>query len=828
MGQKTKIGKQRKDRFYRLAKETGFRSRAAFKLLQLNRKFGFLEKSRVLVDLCAAPGGWMQVAKQNMPVSSLIVGVDLFPIKPVPGCISLVEDITTNKCKVALTKALQTWKADVVLNDGAPNVGTNWLYDAYQQSCLTLSAVKLASEFLREGGWFITKIFRSKDYNSLIWVLKQLFKKVQATKPQASRSESAEIFVVCQYYKAPDKVDPKFFQPQYVFKELEPEPKNTLNVFHPKKQRRAKAEGYKEGDYTLFNAVKVTDFLKCDVPIEVLQRASAIEFDDVAILNHPKTTEEIKHCFKDVKVLNRKDVKAILAWWKTLKGEMQAEEKASQIAEKGSPQPVKELTASDEEEIELDEIDQHIAQVKKEELQEQKKKRRTADKERKKLQEKLNLKMVLDKHDDPGLEDDAHIFRLSLIRSNNQLNQVLEQKPDILAESESEEELPQPKKVKYNKEETVLDNSGKFYREEGNESESEEEESSIGSNEGLGLQSDESDDDEPKTNGVTTKQKNNNPLLTDLDNRAKHEKRLSKVALWFEKENLKNLETEADEDYDLDTLSQNLIKKGMKVIGSNKGNNIPRKSVENGKGTNKEGDIEYEESDSDSESSDSDSGEHRGKKGKTQKRREAAANGVQEEQQKDEKKKRKKLDEEGLALGSLMISSKKKKRDLIDGAWNRYAFNDENLPDWFVQDEKENMTQPVPVPEEMVNAYKNKLKEVNVRSIKKVVEAKARKKRRMLKSLEKAKKKMEGIMDNVDISEREKVRNIQKLYKKAKSQQKKQVTYVVARKVNTAKRFKRPKGIKGPYRVVDPRMKKDMRRMKNKAKEAKKKKPRKK
>lgn len=247
-----------------------------------------------------------------------------------------------------------------------------------------------------------------------------------------------------------------------------------------------------------------------------------------------------------------------------------------------------------------------------------------------------------------------------------------------------------------------------------------------------------------------------------MDNRAKHEKRLSKVALWFEKENLKNLETEADEDYDLDTLSQNLIKKGMKVIGSNKGNNIPRKSVENGKGTNKEGDIEYEESDSDSESSDSDSGEHRGKKGKTQKRREAAANGVQEEQQKDEKKKRKKLDEEGLALGSLMISSKKKKRDLIDGAWNRYAFNDENLPDWFVQDEKENMTQPVPVPEEMVNAYKNKLKEVNVRSIKKVVEAKARKKRRMLKSLEKAKKKMEGIMDNVDISEREKVRNIQK------------------------------------------------------------------
>ena len=257
-----------------------------------------------------------------MPASSLIVGVDLAPIKPIPRTVTLQADITTDKCGALIRKHLKTWKADTVLHDGAPNVGVAWVQDAFSQAELALQALKLATDFLIEGGTFVTKLFRSKDYNALLWVCNQLFAKVEATKPPSSRNVSAEIFVVCQRYKAPKRIDPRLLDPRSVFAELLDTPSNNeAKVFDPEKKKR-KRQGYEDGDHTQFKESPASDFIQTTDPIGMLGSLSILSFEqsansDIALAmldKLPETTQEIKNCCSDLKVLGRKEFRLLLRW----------------------------------------------------------------------------------------------------------------------------------------------------------------------------------------------------------------------------------------------------------------------------------------------------------------------------------------------------------------------------------------------------------------------------------------------------------------------------------------------------------------------------------
>ena len=200
-----RLSRDKRDIFYRRAKEAGYRARSAYKLLQIDAEFKLLDGVHRCVDLCAAPGSWSQVLASRLPSnsddSSNIIAVDLQPMAPITGVHCLQGDITSIETAQSIIQYFGNKRAELVVCDGAPDVTGLHDVDEYIQGQLLLSAVNIATHCLEEGGTFVAKIFRGRDVSLLYTQLRILFHRVSVAKPTSSRNSSIEAFVVCQDFK---------------------------------------------------------------------------------------------------------------------------------------------------------------------------------------------------------------------------------------------------------------------------------------------------------------------------------------------------------------------------------------------------------------------------------------------------------------------------------------------------------------------------------------------------------------------------------------------------------------------------------------------------
>lgn len=452
-----------------MAKEQGFRSRAAFKLTQINRKFSILQNARTVLDLCAAPGGWTQVVSRALPNddTATIVAVDILPMRPMRNVINLIGDITTEKCKANIRSTLQGAGADVVLCDGAPNVGASYDKDAYQQNELALHCLKCASEHLKKNGTFVTKLYRSQDYSAYLWIAKQFFRNVQAVKPAASRSQSAEIFLVCEGYIAPDKIDPRMLDPRCVFEQVEGqasgggdkaqtgEKAKAVNIFHKEFGKRVRSRnGYDMSslDASMRNIGSVRDFLEggsSNDPIQMLSDCTGLAFYCGACkdlprggkndeggkkknkaecrceyyLNHRLTTAEVKTCLSDLKVLNKADFRGLLTWRDGVRAEIKAASSAThdadELDDEGNDNHERPLDSDEEDEQVQSEIEALRLKKVRERKRRKKKERELAAKRRKRAAFGMDLNAI-------EVPDNDKIFSLATISNANDLEVVRE------------------------------------------------------------------------------------------------------------------------------------------------------------------------------------------------------------------------------------------------------------------------------------------------------------------------------------------------------------------------------------------------------------------
>ncbi|EIE91951.1 hypothetical protein RO3G_16662 [Rhizopus delemar RA 99-880] len=685
---------------------------------------------------------------------------------------------------------MKTWKADVVLHDGAPNVGRAWAHDAFSQSELVLVSLKLATEFLSKGGTFVTKVFRSKDYNKLIWVFQQLFRKVEATKPPSSRNVSAEIFVVCRDFIAPKKIDPRMLDPKAVFSDVgAEEPKKLADVFRPEKKKRHR-DGYEDGDYTLHKTLDVMEFIRADDPIVTLGSYNQFTFssdESRELLKRDITTEDIKINCEDLKVLGRGEFKALLKWRTTIRDEFKMDKKKEE-----------KMTVIEEEPMDEDEmLEAELSNLTKEEAAKRKREKRKANEKKMKLIQRMQLNMIVPTDialDDNGLGEDE-IFNIKKIKKDASLEKLqkgdmsmaddleeddgpddikvdknmkgriaeMDMDEDLDSEDEYERDLENQMDEDYNRyKQRRAERDAKFRAKQAREEQDEwsgfDDKKTQNKNRDKKFDSDsdsdsEEEDKDESDNDVSSsedeemtpiKSKTTNSLMNDLGQKAALSKKtasgLSTAAAMF-----------FDQDIFQDVAADELMEKEGSSDAEEFIRELSRKRKRN---QEEDGSSGQEEEDSDFEIQPTED-------------KLPSDDEMWDGGEDDNSKAMKKALEKGLTtpesitLARQLANKEKTLEDLVDMGFSKEAFRDKDgLPEWFLDEESRHNKPNLPVTKEAMNQLREKLRALNARPIKKVAEAKARKKFKAAQKLAKAQKKATDIADNPDMSEKEKAKTI--------------------------------------------------------------------
>jgi 23S rRNA (uridine2552-2'-O)-methyltransferase len=194
------LERQLNDPYVKRAKADNYRSRAAYKLLELDERFGFLKGAKAVVDLGIAPGGWSQVVRRRVAQGN-VVGIDLLPTDPIEGVTILQMDFMDDAAPDRLKKALGS-EADLVLSDMAANTVGHQQTDHLRTMALVEAGLQFATEVLKPGGAYVAKVLAGGADNQLVAEMKRHFTSVKHAKPPASRKDSSEWYVVAQGFKA--------------------------------------------------------------------------------------------------------------------------------------------------------------------------------------------------------------------------------------------------------------------------------------------------------------------------------------------------------------------------------------------------------------------------------------------------------------------------------------------------------------------------------------------------------------------------------------------------------------------------------------------------